>query len=74
MPSMLEKTRFGQLGFFLPDELAYILQENNSEILLKSKFTAEYKMVDFMGKGGEKAVIAAQKFIDFKSICNKKFF
>ena len=66
------KTKFQQLGFFLPDEIADILIANNSQILLKSKFTVEYKVVDYFGKGGDKMLTAAHKFIDLKSFCKSK--
>lgn len=36
----------------MPDEIANILLDNDSELLLKSKFQEEYKIVDIFSKGG----------------------
>jgi hypothetical protein len=72
MEEQLARTKFEQLGFFMPDEVAQILLANNSELLLKSKFQAEYKMVEYCSQGGEKLVHAAQKVIDAGTFCNSK--
>ena len=63
MKGDIKKTKFEELGFFLPDEVADFLLASNSEIILQSKLQHEYKLVSACSIGGEKVLGVTRKIV-----------